>query len=72
MIFRYYGRIHRAFALAKTRKRFTHTRVLELKMSDKGQCFYLRPAMYTLAILGGLVLVVALFGGFEPAAVAAR
>ena len=41
-------------------------------MSEKGQCSYLRPAMYTLAILGGLVLVVSLFGGFEPTAVAAR
>jgi len=41
-------------------------------MSDKGQCSYLRPAMYTLAILGGLVLVVSLFGGFEPTAVAAH
>ncbi|MFN0263877.1 hypothetical protein ACKTEK_08365 [Tepidamorphus sp. 3E244] len=41
-------------------------------MSDTGKCHYLKPAMYSLAVLGGIVLVVTLFGGFEPQAVAAR
>lgn len=41
-------------------------------MDDKVQCFYMRPAIYTLAVLGGLVLVVALFGGFEGSAIASR
>ena len=39
-------------------------------MVRKDSCSYIRPAAYTLAVLGGLVLVVALFGGFEPAAIA--
>lgn len=41
-------------------------------MSDKGQCFYMRPAVYTLAVFGGIILMLTLFGGFEPHAIAAR
>ena len=39
-------------------------------MGQKDRCSYVRPAAYALAVLGGLVLVIALFGGFEPAAIA--
>ena len=39
-------------------------------MSNNVQCMYLRPAVYTLAALGAVILVVALFGGFEPHAIA--
>lgn len=41
-------------------------------MDEKKDCFYLRPAMYSMAVLGAFILVVALFGGFEPSAIASR
>ncbi|MGE0846811.1 MAG: hypothetical protein AB7L41_11100 [Flavobacteriaceae bacterium] len=41
-------------------------------MSRDTETSYMRVATYTLAVLVGVMALVALFGGFEPSAIAAR